>query len=131
MTKWAEGPTPPTDYLSPYPNDRRQNTLDQDEAANGRSRTLTYYSAKQNTDVETTAWVKNDGGARRHYLSLAWREDGKRREFRVCAADQGSRPRNLRRAWDLIHEHHLLTQRGRDVYRLENPGGHGSTSDDG
>lgn len=122
MTKWADADTPRHAYSSPYPNDQQQNTQDQDAAADGRSRTLTYVSAKSGKTVSTTAWVKNDGGKhRRRYLSLAWRMDGKRKEFRVCVADQKTRDQNLRKAWNIVFDNNLLTEEGRRAYRDRNP----------
>ena len=125
MTKWAHGPTPPDRYRAVHANDRHQHTRDQDVAAQGRSRTLTYISQDSGNAVETTAWVKNDGGSnRRRYLSLAWHQDGKRVAFRVCAVEHNTREKNLRAAWDIIFTHDLLTPSGREAYRQQHPRGH-------
>lgn len=112
MGAWREAPIPDHAW-KPLPGQTRRASQDeQDEAAGSRhARTLTTLSGDRAL-ARVSFRVRR--GTRRAYAYLLWDHASTRHEMLLGEARLAIRQDNLRAAWALIHEQHLLLADARE-----------------
>ncbi len=114
MGGWRASKISDSAWRPPLGQSRADAQAEQDHAAGGRH-------ARR---LETISGVHAHGrvklrvrrGTRRGYAYLTWNQDGRRHELLLDEVTEPQRGQNLRAAWDLIHQHHLLTPEGRQAW---------------
>lgn len=108
--QWREHPLDDSAWR-PVPGlGRPARAAEQDEPAGGRELRVVPGTSRR---VLASVYFRRTTG-RRVYAYLRWSEQGRTSEQFVCEAEFDTRAANLLRAWNVVREHRLLTDRPQD-----------------